>query len=405
MPVFTYKVRDQSGRILQGKMDAVDGKELRRKLDERNLFVIEFTARKSKTEILFKDVFNTGGSVNLMELSIFSWQLFTMLDAGLTLLNSLRTIIRQTKNERFRNVLTMVTQKVEAGASFSDALKEHPKTFSRFYVQMINAGEVGGVLDEMLKRLAAYYERQSEIRAKIKGAAVYPALLLIISIGVIIFLVTVVLPQFAVIFKDIGADIPLPTAFLLKLSMVVRAYWLPVVMILAGTILAFRLYVMTDRGRYEFDELKLRLPLIGNLVRMSVTTRFTQTLSTLVSGGIPILTALDVVTETIGNTVVAKVLRQVQISVGEGKPIAQTLEDSRTFDEMVVNMIRVGEETGSLEKMLDKIAYFYNREVTGTIDGFTKIIEPLLMVVMAGIIGFIAVSIFLPMANLLQNVR
>lgn len=405
MPVYTYKVRDKSGRILQGQMEAADDRDLRKRLDEQDFFIIEYEQHKSTKDFLSMNVFPASRQVRLIDISAFSWQLFTMLDAGLTLVYSLKTLINQTKNESFKKVLANVCQRVEEGAPFSEALKAHPQVFSVLFVQMVNAGEVGGVLDEMMRRLAVYYERQAELQSKMNSALIYPVLLFVLSIGVVIFLVTFVLPQFAKIFNDIGARIPPTTQMLLDLSVFLKSYWMVMVGLVAAALVLLRLYIATEQGKYQWDLIVINIPLVGTLVRKNITTQFTQTLAILVAGGIPILTALDVCTDTIHNKIVVKTLKKVAVSVGEGKTIAQPLEDSRIFPEMVVNMIKVGEESGSLEKMLEKVSEFYTREVTNAVESFTKMVEPVLMVLMAGIIGFVALSIFMPLADLIRNVR
>ncbi len=405
MPVYKYKVRDKSGKILNGQMEAADERELRHKLDEREYFIIEYSQPKSERDFLFKSFSFSFGYASQTDLALVSWQLFTLLNAGLTLSNSLTIIINQTKNETLKEAFARVYQRVEAGSTFSDALKESPKVFSRFYVQMVNAGEVGGVLDEMLKRLAIFYQRQAEITSKIKAAMIYPLLLLIVSFSVIMFLVAFVLPQFSNIFKEIGVELPLPTQMLLGFSVMLKTYWL----VFAGGVLAVyfltQIIIHTEEGGYQFDLLMLKIPLIGLLINKSVTVQFTQTLATLVSAGIPILTALDVVTDTIGNKAIIRVLKKVSSFVEEGKPIAQPLEESAMFPDMLVNMVRVGEETGSLSSMLEKIGEFYYKDVTNAVEFFTKMIEPTLMVGMAIIIGFITTSIFMPLASLLQTIH
>ncbi len=405
MPMYSYKVRDKAATIHNGQMEAADERDLRRKLDEREYFIIDYSRLTSKKEFLFKSISFGLGHASYTDLALISWQFFTLLNAGLTLSNSLTIIINQTKNEVLKTALSRVYSRVEAGSTFSDALKESPKVFSRFYVQMVNAGEVGGVLDEMLKRLAIYYERQAEISSKIKSAMIYPALLLTVSCAVIMFLVMFVLPQFSSIFKEIGVSLPVPTQMLLSFSAMLRTYWLIFIGAALGLCTLGWVVVNTDQGGYQFDLLKLKLPVIGGLINKSVTVQFTQTLSTLVSAGIPILSALDVVTDTIGNKAIVKVLKKVSSFVEQGKPIAQPLEESRMFPDMLINMIRVGEETGSLSNMLDKIGEFYFKDVNNAVEYFTKMIEPTLMVIMAGIIGFITTSIFLPLSSLLQTIR
>lgn len=405
MPAYAYKVRDKEGKVLNGQMDAADDRDLRRKLSERDYFLIDYARQKSGKEILSQPILLVPTRANATDLSIVSWQLFTLLDAGLTLSNSLTLIINQTKNTAIKTAFAKVYQQVESGSTFANALKENPSVFSKFYVQMVNAGEVGGVLDEMLKRLAVFYERRAEINSKIKSAMIYPLMLLLISFCVIIFLVTFVLPQFSEIFKGLGVALPLPTRILLGLSTTLKTYWYLLAASVAGIIFFFKIIISTEQGGYQFDLFLLRLPVIGGLINKSVTVQLTQTLATLVSAGIPILTALDVATDTINNRAIARVLKKVSTFVEEGKPIAQPLEESKMFPDMLVNMVRVGEETGSLSKMLEKISEFYFKDVYNAIEIFTKMIEPALMLGMAVIIGFITSSIFLPLATLLQTIH
>lgn len=405
MPVYFYKVRDESGKVIEGQMDASDGSDLRRKLDEKKYFIIEFSEKRSKAALLLSRLTSSSQKVSMTDLSVFSWQLYTMLDGSVTLISSLRTIHNQTKNETLRTALRAVCQRVEAGTSFSEALREHPHVFSRLYVQMVNAGEVGGVLDEMLKRIAEFYERQAEIQAKLRSALIYPILLLTISTAVVIFLVTYILPKFALVFADMGVPIPAPTELLLKASALLKKAWPVFLGSLAAAFVIFKGYVATPQGRSQFDSFKLNLPVIGELIRKTTAARFTQTLSTLITGGIPILTALDVVIETIHNTVVTRALKEVSVSVGEGKSIAQPLGESGIFPEMVVNMIKAGEETGALDKMLEKVAHFYDREVDQMMQNLTKLVEPLLIVFMTVVIGFIGVSIFAPLADVMRTLH
>lgn len=405
MPFYTYLVRDRAGKIIRGRMFAVDGKELRKKLDENDFFLVEYEEKKSATGLLGKDIFSSSPKIKFRDLSVFCWQLYTMLNAGLTLPNSLKVLIDQQKNENFRNVLTDVGRRIEEGQSFSESLREHPKVFSSFFVQMVNAGEVGGVLDDMLRKLAIFYENQDQIRARIQSAMTYPVLLICVSIGVVTFLVTYILPKLAQVFKDMGVHIPIATSILLELGVLLRENWFN--FLLGFFVLGFlyRMYNSTVVGRFKIDQIKLGLPIFGDLLKKTIAARFTQTLSTLLSGGIPILTALDVVAETLGNRAVTKAIKDVSTMVGEGKSIAAPLEESQIFPEMVISMIRAGEETGALDKMLDKVAYFYDREVDQAIQSFTKILEPALIVFMTVVIGFIGVSIFSPLADLMRSLH
>jgi len=405
MPYYTYRVRDKAGRTLQGEVEASDDRDLRKKLDEKGYFIIDFAVKKSGLSFLSMSIPFLSGGVGLKDLALISWQLYTMLNASLTLVSSLKIISKQAKNPTLASVISRVCQRVEEGSSFSQALAEFPRVFPRLMVQMVNAGEVGGVLDEMLRRVAVYYESQAHIRSRIRSAMIYPTILLFVSLSVVVFLVVVVLPQFTQIFREIGASIPWCTQILLDISAFLKKYGVVAAMIPVGLWVLYRQLTATRQGRYQIDLWKLQIPVVGDLVKKALTARFTQTLSTLVSGGIPILTSLDVVTETVGNAAMARVFKESAVRVGEGKPLSQPLEESALFPDMVVNMIRVGEETGALDKMLEKISEFYNREVDNAIEEFTKLIEPILMVLMAGLIGFIAVSIFLPMADLMKNVQ
>jgi len=405
MTVYIYKVRDKAGKLIAGEMEAVDAPEFRKKLDTKGWFIVEYSEKEAKKMVDLAKLISIQPRVNFKVVSVFTWQLYTMLNAGLPLVQSLKTIERQLKNVKLKSVILDVAQRVEKGSALSDALSKHPSVFSQLYVQMVSAGEVGGVLDEILRSLANYLETQSVIHSKIKSALIYPIVLIMATMGVTIFLVTYVLPKFALVFSDIGVATPLPTQLLLSLSdMLIQKWYVFLILTVAG-IFTFISYLRTKMGRYYFDQYALRVPIIGDLIRKAIAVQFTQTLSTMVSAGIPILTALDVVKSTIRNTYVTKVLEDVSVWVGEGKSIARPLEESKIFPEMVINMIHVGEETGSLDKMLSKVADFYNREVDSAIDAFTKLIEPVLIVIMTVVIGFITTAIFLPMADIMQGLH
>lgn len=405
MAIYTYLVRDRDGKICRGKMIAADGKELRKKLDAQDFFLIEFEERKPKKDILAMLGLSLGTKVKYRDLSVLCWQLFTMLNAGLTLSNALKILTNQMKSLQLKGVLQDVGRQIEEGKSFSDALRGHPRVFSRFFVQMVNAGEVGGVLDDMLKKLALFYENQEQIRARLNSAMTYPVILVTVSLGVVIFMITYILPKFAEIFRQMGNVVPLPTKMLLQLGVFMQNEWFTIVSVIAAGWVVFLIYAGTNVGRYKIDQVKLNLPVFGDLLKKTIAARFTQTLATLISGGIPIMAALEVVAETLDNTAVVKVIKDVTLMVGEGKSIAAPLEESRIFPDMVIGMIRAGEETGALDQMLEKVAYFYDREVDLAIQNFTKLLEPMLIVVMTFVIGFIGVSIFTPLADLIRSIH
>lgn len=404
MPLYLYKVRDRQGNILHGQMETASDKDLRRRLDERQYFLIDYSEKKSGIFGKMSKM-SWGQKVTLRDLSIFSWQLYTMLNAALTLVNSLKVIHDQTKNPYMKRVISDMSRRVQGGLSFSEALKEQPRIFSRFFVQMVNVGEVGGVLDEIMQRMAVYYERELTLRSKLKAALTYPIILLVISILAILFLILFVLPEFTVIFSEIGVKIPAQTQFLLDFSKSLEQSWFLILFILLGVGLLINAFLASPAGRYQFDRFQLGIPIWGDLIKKTMAARFTQTLSILVGSGIPILTSLDVVTDTVGNLAIEKVLREAAIDVEQGKPLVVPLQESQIFPELVTSMIRVGEESGALDKMLDKVAQFYQREVHEAIEAFAKMLEPMLMVFMACLIGYIALTIFLPLAGLLQSLH
>ncbi len=401
MPTYQYKARDKIGNLLQGKIDVPDERTLRKILTEKNYFIVEYEEKKRKRLLSF-ELFKWQ-KIDLRTLSLFSWHLFTMLNAGLSLINSLIVIEKQTKETHLKKAIGEVTRQVEGGSSFSEALGKQKGIFTSLFAQMVHAGEIGGVLDEMVRRLALYFERQSDVRTKMRAALIYPLLLMTISLGVIIFLLTYVLPRYVTIFEDIDAPIPAPTQVMLAISSGMQNYWY---MIVGGALIGIVVFLMGIRtrvGRRIFDTLQMRLPIIGAVTNKKIASQFADTLAILLSSGVPLLVALDVVLKTINNTVVLEVLQKVVERVKDGKTIAEPLEESKIFPEMVVSMIHVGEETGELDMMLVKVGEFYTRDVDYFINNFTKIIEPLLIVLMTFVIGFIAITIFLPLSDIMQG--
>lgn len=403
MPSFRYKARDKEGKIIEGVLIASDARELRRKLDSKDYLVIDFSEIKESIFLKLPLLFRR--EVGSKDLSIFCWQVYTMLNAGLELAKGLALITSQTRKKNFRGVIDEVRRDVEEGNSFANSLNKHPQVFPALLVQMVNAGEVGGVLDQIFKRLATFYETQAEMRSRIKSALTYPVLLLVVSLGVSIFLISFVLPKFAVIFEGLGTTLPLPTAIMLGLGVWFKRYFLITLGVMAGLIVALSFYLKTETGRFQYDRLKLKLPVIGALITKVTISRFTKIMSMLVQGGIPILTTFDVLRGTMGNVCLARAIEWVSSNVEKGQPISLPLKSTGLFPEMVTNMIKVGEETGSLEDMLSKITDFYDREVDEAIKSFTKLIEPVLLIFMTLLVGFIAVSLFLPLTDITQQIH
>ena len=310
----------------------------------------------------------------------------------------------QQPNRRFRNTLIEIREDVEAGSTFAAALKRHPTVFTRLYANMVEAGEAGGLLDTILNRLAEYIEKAMNLRRKIKGALIYPSTIMTVAIAVVIFLLIFVIPTFKALFQGFGAVLPLPTRIVLELSRLVRQHLLAGLGVLALAVLGVRFYYRTEKGRKVIDAILLRVPVFGELIRKVSVAKFTRTLGTLVSSGIPILDGLDITARTAGNTVVEEAVQKTRSSIAEGKTIAEPLKASGVFPPMVVQMISVGEQTGALDSMLAKIADFYDSEVDQAVANLTALLEPMLMVFLGVVIGGVIIAMYLPIFKMVSVV-
>ena len=402
---FAYKVRDQAGKLIEGQLDAEDASNVVGKLRQMGYTPIAVEAKiesKLKGEIKIPGF---SGKVKLKDVAVFSRQFAVMINSGLSLIRALAILADQTENPELARIVSEIRLDVEKGVSLSSAIAKHPKAFSRLYIAMVRSGEVGGVLDAVLMRLADTIEKQVELRRKVKSAMTYPvvalSICLIISAAMLLFIV----PQFKAIYVDLGGELPLPTRVLISLSDMLKT-WFPVVILAAGVgIYFFRRWIKTDTGRVRWDAFKLRMPVFGLLTRKTALARFSRTLSALTRSGVGILEALDIVAETAGNEIVSIALRETQGAVKRGDTLARPLEQHEVFPPMVVQMIAVGEETGALDEMLDKIADFYDQEVTATVDALTSLIEPLMIVVMGSIVGGMVISLYLPMFNIIKLIK
>ncbi|MDP2044293.1 MAG: type II secretion system F family protein, partial [Candidatus Omnitrophota bacterium] len=335
-------------------------------------------------------------------LVIFSRQLATMIDAGIPLVNSLGILSEQIENEDFRSVINNVCKDIEAGMSFCDALAKHPAIFSDLFVNMAKAGETSGMLDEVLDRLASYLEKQAALNRKIISSLVYPAVVVSMAIIITSVLLLKVVPTFKGIFDSLGGTLPLPTRVLILVSDILRKYFLYSVITLGIAVYLFKSYLKTEKGRYWFDQQTLRAPVFGPLLRKLTVAKFSRTFSTLVKSGVSILSALDIVSKTSGNKVVEEAVVNCSKSVRDGEPISRPLSKSGVFPPMVTRMINVGEQTGQLEKMLTKIADFYDEQVDAAASALTSMIEPLVIAFLGVIIGGIVISLFLPIFKISQ---
>ncbi len=397
MPQFNYKAKAITGNISQGVIEAPDIRSAAERLRSKKLIVLEISEAKKKVALdsLFKP------KVKTKDLCIFSRQLATLVTSGIPIVQGLSILQEQLTNPTFKEIITKVKEDIEAGISIADAMKKHPSVFSELYVSMVHAGEVGGILDVILDRLSSYLESAEELKGKIKGAMTYPVVVAIIAVGAAAFMLTGVIPQFANIFKEIGVQLPLPTRIMLALSDFVQKNILYLILVPIGAFIGFKQALnRIPKFRLNFDAFKLKLPVFGDMIRKMSIAKFTRTFGTLVRSGVPIIQSLETVAKTSGNKVIEKAINEAKESIKEGERIADPLKKSNVFPPMVIQMISVGEETGSLDTMLIKISDFYDREVDEAVKALTSMIEPLIIVFMGGVIGSMVLALFLPMFEL-----
>lgn len=400
MPYFNYTIRDATGQTRTGKVEAPNAEELRKRLQEEGLQVIEISEDRKAPRVPAGGY----GRVKLSDLAIFARQFSTMLDAGVSLVRCLDVLQQQTNNARLRKILIDLSTRVESGESLSRSMARHPKAFSQLIIGLIRAGEVGGVLEESLQRIAAFLEKDVELRRKIRSALTYPVIVLLAAVGIVIFLVSWLVPQFAKLFQELGIkEMPAPTQFLIDLSAFLTQKWYIMIIAVVVVIIAYKLFVSTRVGRRVADRVKLRVPVFGPLHHKIVMARFSRTMGTLLASGVPILQAMETVAGVVGNAVVADAVLESRARIREGEKIADPLQKSKMFPPMVVHMVSVGEESGSLDHMLNKIADFYENEVEMTIASLTAAIEPVMIVLLGFIVGFIVISMFLPMIEVISN--
>jgi type IV pilus assembly protein PilC len=401
---FVYRVRDKGGKLLEGELEAESQVLVANKL--RQMGYVPIAIDKKGGGLGSKELsFSFGGGVKLKDISIFSRQFATMINSGLSLLRSLNILAEQTENKKFCVVIDQVRQDVEKGASLSQALSKHPKVFSKLYVSMVKAGEIGGVLDSVLLRLASTIEKQVELRGKIKSAMTYPVAVLALVVMIVVAMLLFIVPIFKTLYDDLGGTLPLPTRLLLGVSTVLKTFFPVVVLVVVVLVWLLRRWINTDKGRAAWDAFKLRIPIFGKLVQKTALARFSSTLSALLRSGVPILESLDIVAETVSNEVVASAVRDTQVAVKGGESIAKPLSQHKVFPAMVTQMMAVGEETGALDEMLEKIGEFYEQEVEATVDALTSLLEPILIVILGGAVGGMVVALYMPMFQIINLVQ
>jgi type IV pilus assembly protein PilC len=403
MTTFAYKAVDQRGAQATGKIDGDTKVAVAATLRNQGLTVLDLNEVKQGWGSI-----QIGGGIKSKDLTVFSRQFATMVNSGLSMLRCLYVLEEQTPNKKFAKVIGDIRADVEAGISLSDALEKHPRVFSRLYVSMVRAGELGGILDEVLNRLATQLEKEDSIRRAVKSAMVYPILIGSFAILVLIGMVMFLIPIFAGMYKDLGnAQLPLLTRIMVGVSGIFRSWWgLVVLVAIIALIWGLRRLKRTERGTMVWDRMKLRIPMgIGQIVRKLAVARFSRTLGTLIASGVPILQAIEITGQAAGNAVIEKAMVEVEQSVKEGQSITKPLENVSVFPAMVTQMISVGEETGSLDAMLSKIADFYEDEVNASIKSLTSILEPILMLGVGAIVGLVVISMYLPIFNMMNIVK
>lgn len=401
MPVYGYTFRDPSGGTQKGTADAESEEVLRKRFEEQGFTITEVTVIKSRSAKQ-----KSYGKVKLTHLSIFCRQFSTMVDAGVSLVRCLDVLGQQTQDPKLKKILVEVGERVESGESLSRAMQRHPRTFSNLFIGLIRAGEIGGVLEESLQRLSHFLEKDVELRRKVKAAMTYPVLVLILSTGIVIFLVSWFIPQWAAILIDLGLkgdDIPAPTQFLIDLSDLIKYRWWMILLTAGITIFSWKMFTSTRFGRRVADRMRLKVPVFGKLHHKVCMARFSRTMGTLLTSGVPILQAMETVAGTVGNTIMSDAVLEARARIREGDRIGEPLEASKLFPPMVVHMIGVGEESGSLDFMLQKIADFYESEVESTLQSLTAALEPIMIVGLGFIVGFIVVSMFLPLVRVIER--
>jgi len=405
MGTFAYKALDAKGAAANGTLDGDTKAAVAAALRNRGLTVLNID--EVKGGLKSKDLFQALQRVKPKDLTVFSRQFATMVNAGLAMLRCLYILEEQTENKKLARVLTQVRADVEAGISLSDALAKHPDVFSRLYVSMVRAGEVGGILDEVLNRLATQLEKDDSIRRAVKSAMVYPIMIGSFAIIVLMGMVMFLIPIFAGMYKELGnAKLPTLTQYMITFSDIVRGYWFIVFPAIIALIWGLRRLKRTPKGTAAWDRFKLRIPMgIGEIVRKLAVARFSRTFGTLISSGVPILQAIEITGKTAGNSVVEDAMAGVQANVKEGQSISEPLERISVFPPMVTQMIAVGEETGSLDQMLQKIADFYEDEVNAAVKSLTSILEPILMLGVGVIVGTVVISMYLPIFNMMNIVK
>jgi type IV pilus assembly protein PilC len=393
MPVFVWDAQTRKGEIKKGEMEAANDASLRAILRRQGFKSINI---KTKPKDLAEYLPFLKQRVKEKDVVVFARIFATMINAGLPLIQCLELLAQQEQNKTFKKIITSIKEDIEGGSTLSDALKKYPNVYDDLFVNLVAAGESGGILDVILQRLSSYMEKAMKLKSKVKGAMTYPASVLVISIGVVSLLLLKVIPVFQKMFEGMGGELPGPTLFLVNLSDYAQKYFMVAIVVVVVAFIAFKRFYKTERGTLIIDDLILRSPVFGPLLKKVAVSKFTRTMATMMSSGVPILDGLTIVSKTSGNKIIENALMKVRKSISEGKTIAEPLLETGIFPPMVVQMIAVGEATGALDTMLAKIADFYDDEVDAAVDAMTSLLEPFMMVFLGGVVGGMIIAMYLP---------
>jgi type IV pilus assembly protein PilC len=404
VPTFVYSAKDQEARMVTGKLDAADLNVAIEELRRKKLLIISVDEEK-KSATLFSMKNDKGGSVKVEDIILFARQMATMVDAGIPILQTIAALEEQAANPAFKRILVQVREDIRLGMSLSAAFAKHPKVFNNLFVNMIRVGETGGVLTIVLERLSTYMEKTDKLKRKVGAAMVYPCVIVGMAMVVTTVLIIKVVPTFKTIYGSLGKDLPPMTQALLDFSDCMQKQFIFWIIGIAGLIFAFFYYKKTEAGAYQIDAVKLKLPVFGDLICKVAVSRFCRTLAVLIQSGVPILDGLDIVRKTIGNRVLEKVIEDVIQGVREGESIAVPLARGKVFPPMVTKMVSVGEQSGRLDKMLLKVAEFFDDQVDAAVEGLTSMVEPLIIGFLGIVIGFIVMALFLPIINMSQALQ
>ncbi len=396
MPIYKWEGKTVKGGIKKGETEGPNEAAVRIHLRQQNIIPTKITSKGKE----FKIALPFGQKVKQRSIAVFTRQLATMIDAGLPLVQSLEILSAQQEGKVFKNIIREIREDVEGGSTFAGALKKHPKTFNELYTNLVVAGEEGGILDNILTRLANYIEKSEALKKKVKSALIYPATIVGVAVIVVMILMIFVIPVFETMFKSAGQSLPLPTLIVLTISKLIKKYVIILIPALILLIYLLRKYYQTENGRALMDRLLLKLPVFGPLFKKIAVARFSRTLGTLVSSGVPILDGLSIVSRTSGNRTIETAILDARASIREGETIAEPLNRSAIFPPMVIQMISVGESTGALDSMLSKIADFYEDEVDLAVANLTSLLEPFLMIFLGVVIGGVVISMYLPIFNM-----